>query len=130
MITSIHHINFLVRDLEAAVARHRRLLGSEPVFESLPTRGVETARFKVGETWVVLVQPTATESAPARHLAEHGEGFFLISYRTDNLEEYLDALESRGMDRPREKPRKGIANWRVVDIDESSGVLSQIAEEK
>jgi hypothetical protein len=50
MIKRIHHINFIVRDLEKALRRYKVLFG-DPVSEteSLPQRGVKLARFKVGE---------------------------------------------------------------------------------
>jgi methylmalonyl-CoA/ethylmalonyl-CoA epimerase len=87
MLKSVHHLNFLVRDLEAAVARWRTLFGFDVALrESLPDRGVITARFRIGETWIVLVQPTETDSAPGRHLREHGEGPFLVSFAVENLE--------------------------------------------
>ena len=76
MIKNIHHINFLVTELNRGIERFEKL-GLGPFHrDPLPNRGVETARAKVGATWLVLVQPTDPNGAPGRHLAEHGEGFF------------------------------------------------------
>lgn len=77
MVDCIHHINFLVKDLDTAVERYKVLLGDvELHYGDLEGRGVRTARFRLGESWLVLVQPTTADSVPARHLAQHGEGFF------------------------------------------------------
>ena len=80
MINNVHHINFVVRDLEAAVSSYEQIL-DRPVDarDSLQDRGVEIARFRLGETWLCLVQPIRPDTVPARHLKEHGEGFFLLS---------------------------------------------------
>ena len=86
MLHSIHHVNFRVRDLDTAVARWRKILDLDcETRESLPGRGVDTARFRVGVTWLVLVQPTNPDSVPGLHLEEHGEGVFLLSFGVDDL---------------------------------------------
>ena len=62
---SIHHLNFIVRDLEAAIPVWERILGA-PVArrDELTERGVIAARFRLGDTWLVLVQPTREDSVP------------------------------------------------------------------
>ena len=115
MARRVHHINFIVRDLEDAIARYEKILDM-PVTkrDQLDHRGVNTARFKLGETWVVLVQPTGSEGEPARYLAEHGEGFFLMSLEVDSLTEEKSRLGAAmfiGTERP------GVDDWRVTDLD-------------
>jgi methylmalonyl-CoA/ethylmalonyl-CoA epimerase len=115
--TRIHHINFVVRDLDAACRRFERLLGVEP-FERIdhPPRGSTIARTRVGESWLVLVCPHDPESVPGRHLAEHGEGFFLLSVGTDEL--------------PAETAtRPGIDGWKVADVGEAWGAILQLTED-
>ena len=71
MAENIHHINFLVRDLESAVTTWEQILNT-PVTarDRLESRGIESARFRIGETWLVLVQPVRPDTVPA-----------LVSYR-------------------------------------------------
>lgn len=117
MISHIHHINFLVKDLDEGVARYEELLGKNTFqFDDLEGRNAKTARAKVGETWLVLVQPLGNDGVPAKHLREHGEGFFLMSLGTDNLNQTLEKVES---DTDIEFPtpeRAGLDNWRVIDF--------------
>ena len=95
MLERIHHINLLVRDLDAAVRRYTNALGVEDwVFGELPGRGVRTARFRAGDSWVVLVQPTDDSGVPGRHLAEHGEGLFLLSFGVAELDAVLAGLDA------------------------------------
>ena len=129
MVKGIHHINFLVRDLDAAITRYEQILGI-PVtaVEALPRRNVNTARFRVGQSWLVLVQPTG-EGVPADHLNEHGEGFFLMSFEVDDLDATRERLSEAGLNL--DASRRGVANWTIADLDtaQSFNALLQFTEE-
>ena len=127
----IHHINFVVEDLDEAIERFETILGqSVQRRDGLPGRGALTARFKLGPSWLVLVQPTDANGVPGRYLAEHGEGFFLCSFGVDNLEETLVRLRESGVGLPG-PPRRGLDNWRVQDLDPEYclGEQFQVTEE-
>ncbi|MFT5711568.1 MAG: methylmalonyl-CoA/ethylmalonyl-CoA epimerase [Halioglobus sp.] len=127
MFNGVHHINFLVRDLKVAVERYRTVLGVDSFqYGELDGRGVRTARFRVGQTWLVLVQPTDPDSVPGRHLAKHGEGIFLLSLGVDSLEAAVKGVESRGGKFVSESPRKGLENWQVMDLDSAQFFDAQI----
>ncbi len=115
--TRIHHINFVVRDLDAACQRFERLLGLGP-FERIEhaPRGSTIARTRVGESWLVLVCPHDPESVPGRHLARRGEGFFLLSIGTDAM--HGDAAL-----------RDGIDDWKVADVGEALGAVLQLTDD-
>ncbi len=129
MIRKIHHINFLVRDLDAAIPVYERILGIPVTHrDELPDRGVRTVRFLVGGTWVVLVQPTRPDGIPARHLAEHGEGFFLMSLDVESLEKEVAVIGEGMLAGPE---RRGVDQWQVVDLrrDLTFGVQLQLVED-
>lgn len=116
MLKGLHHLNFVVRDLDAAVAAWERVLGLPPALrEDLPARGARTARFRIGESWLVLLQPTDPGGAPGRHLAQHGEGFFLLSFAVDDLEAATQRVQAQG-GRAIGSPRAGLGGWQVQDI--------------
>ena len=125
MSAVIHHINFIVHDLDAAVPVWERLLDM-PVTarDRLEQRGVRTARFRVGALWLVLVQPVRPDSAPGRFLAEHGEGFFLLSLASADLDAEAQRIGEDWFDGP---VRNGLDGWQVRDIDprRSLGALVQ-----
>ena len=115
----IHHLTFVVFDLEQAVARFSGDLGArECVREPLPERGVLTARFLVGGSWFVLVQPVG-EGEPANRLRERGEGLLLVSFQVRDLETALAKFESRGVTLLGH-PRSGVAGWQVQDLNSSA----------
>ena len=131
LITTIHHINFLVRDLDSAVKRYQAMFQTEEVIrEDLPRRGVKSARFKLGDTWLVLLEPLDADNVPGRHLAKHGEGFFLISYRVNDLDTASAVIGAQGIEVLDAKARAGLADWRVKDLSSEDlfGVNSQLAK--
>jgi hypothetical protein len=128
--TRIHHINFVVRDLEQAMLQFERTLGLDE-FEIVEhrIRGSRVARIPVGETWLVLVCPDDPESVPGRYLDLHGEGFFLISLGYNDIAQQLEHLESRKIPVSDHEPRQGILDWQVADIGEVNGVLLQMTND-
>ena len=131
MITGIHHINFLVNDLDTAVSRYSALLeGTSFEYAELAERGVRTAKADVGGTWLVLVQPTDSEGTPAQHLAQHGEGFFLMSFQTNDLTQQIESCKATQI-QPASAKRIGLDNWRVVDLSPNDffGAQLQLTEE-
>ncbi len=114
MVHNIHHLNFIVRDLAAAIPVWERLLGVTVARrDELPERGVSAARFRLGETWLVLVQPTRADSVPGRFLAEKGEGFFLLSLGVESLAAEIDRLGEAAFSGP---VRTGADGWQVRDL--------------
>ena len=117
-LTHVHHVNLLVRDIECAKRDYRAKFNIEFIDESLPSRGVLTSRFRVGESWLVLVQPIA-EGEPMRQLRERGEGLFLLSLGVAQAEDetpmhFHDEGES---DVPLSTVRDGISGWRIADFE-------------
>ena len=128
--TRIHHLNFVVRDLDEAMERFERVLDVEPfsLVDHAP-RGANVARTRVGDSWLVLVCPYEDDSVPGRYLAKHGEGFFLVSFGVSDLQAQLDALEGQDIDVVDRQPRAGILDWDVADIGEIHGALVQLTED-
>ena len=133
MLRNVHHINFLVADLDKAVERYKDLFGIESVeVEELPDRGVVTARFDVNGVWIILVQPVDDESEPARILKQQGEGVFLISFGVDDLEGMRAKLVAKGAIDESATARDGLQNWRVIDLNPDAvfGATIHLTEER
>ena len=133
-VDRIHHLNFLFADLDAAVERFELLLGPGS-FEmgSLASRDVRTARARVGDTWLVLVAPADpdADTEPAKHLREHGEGFFLLSFGVASLGAAIDSLAAGETPVAAGSPRQGLARWRVADlaVEAVPGINLQLTED-
>jgi methylmalonyl-CoA/ethylmalonyl-CoA epimerase len=128
-VTHIHHLNFIVRDIDQGVQRFSAMLGcADDAFirDPLPGRNVSTARIKLGETWLVLVSPLSEQGLPAEFLKQHGEGFFLLSLGVNDLSQSVSDLIQSGMNMTSDAPRQGLANWQVWDIDSLATWQAQI----
>ena len=131
MLKRVHHINFLVKDLEQAVARYQDILGVDfAQRDELPDRGVKIARARLGETWIVLVQPVESQGVPAKYLERHGEGFFLISYQVEDVLMAATKVTAAGVVPVNPEPRQGLDDWQVLDLpaDDLFGVPTQLAQ--
>lgn len=131
MIKRIHHINFIVKDLDKALLQYRVLFG-DPFgeIEFLPQRGVRLARFKIAETWLILVQPLGDEGVPAQYLKKHGEGFFLLSFQVDDVTKAAQKAASQGIEVLDKQPRQGLDDWKLMDLspDDLFGADFQLLE--
>ena len=132
MVRRIHHLDVVVRDLDRAVDRYRRILGTGPLGrESLPHRGIDLARFRLGESWLILVQPTRADSPVAAFLEENGEGFFHIAFQVEDVESWSRSLEEQGIRPANREPRRGVEGWKLVDleVDDTFGMMTQLVED-
>ena len=131
VLKCVHHINFIVNDLDTAVEAYQSKLGLGPFeYEELPERGVSTARARVGDAWIVLVSPHDEASVAGRHLKDHGEGFFLMSFGVDDLDQALAEFAQRGAIPTGSSARPGILGWRVADLEteDSLGVRFHLTQ--
>ncbi|MFT6270008.1 MAG: methylmalonyl-CoA/ethylmalonyl-CoA epimerase [Alphaproteobacteria bacterium] len=125
MITHIHHINFVVANLQASINYFAKLLAQQATIESLPQRNVNTARFKIGESLLILVQPLSKEGVVADILASKGEGVFLLSFATKSIDKSLLDLELSHAEK-----RVGLDSWPICDISplEQFGAILQLTQ--
>ena len=131
MIRRLHHLDFVVRDLDAAVAHWSRLLDREPAArDDLPERGVRLARFDVGGTWLILVQPVSASSPVHRFLESEGEGFFHVAFEVDDLDSEAQRLVGQGL-APDVGTRRGVEGWRLFDVpaERNLGAMAQLVAE-
>ena len=131
VLNCVHHINFVVADIDTGVKAYQRMLGLGPFeYEELPERGVSTARARIGSAWIVLVSPHDEGSIAGRHLKDHGEGFFLMSFGVDDLDQALAEFVQRDTTSIDNRARAGIHGWRVADLEteDSLGVRFHLTQ--
>lgn len=125
MLSHIHHINFVVKDLHNAMVYFDRLLNSVPKIDNLAQRNVITARYKIGQTYLVLVQPLSEQGVVAHILATKGEGIFLLSLATESIDQTLANLEIDTFEK-----REGLDSWQICDLTpyEQFGAILQLTQ--
>ena len=110
-IKKIDHLCFVVRDLEQAKKTYREDLGLVPDVEYIaPSESIRVARYYAGEVAIELMEPTSPDSEVGRFLRARGEGFYLISYKVDDVKEALKELKDKEVQLIDEQPRHLFGN--------------------
>ncbi|TKJ41016.1 methylmalonyl-CoA epimerase [candidate division LCP-89 bacterium B3_LCP] len=127
----IDHIAIAVADLDAAEVVYRDTLNLEwGGREEVATQKVLTSIFKVGESRLELVSPTAGDSPIAAFLRKKGGGLHHICFEVDDIEAEMKNLKDKGMRLLNSTPTPGVGGSRVVFLHpkDSSGVLVELVE--
>jgi len=94
----IDHVAIAVKDLDAAVRTFTRHFGFPVTPRSdLPALGIALQMLRIGDADLELFTPTASENPPAKFLAERGEGMYVLSLATENLDAAVQALSAKGI---------------------------------
>jgi methylmalonyl-CoA/ethylmalonyl-CoA epimerase len=130
-LQKIDHICFAVRDIEKTKEVYRDTFGLSPEVEYVaPTDRIKVARYYIGEVAVEFIESTSPDGEVARFIERHGEGFFLISYKVDDLDGALKELREKNVDLIDDKPRTLLGN-RYAFIHHPqrlNGVLTELLE--
>ena len=94
----IHHVASVVRDIDASIDFHTRVLGLalEQVAE-VPSQEVRIAFLTAGDSKIELVSPTNATSGVARFLESKGEGFHHLCLEVPDIAAELTALAAAGV---------------------------------
>lgn len=135
-IGPLDHVAVVVRSLDEAMPRYRRLFGLTPAAEPMEPQGqaVRVVFLPTGlapAAMIELIEPTDADSGVARFLAARGEGVHHVCLRTDDLPRDLAALaaaEARLID---ERPRPGAhGSVAFVHPQTLNGVLWELLQPK
>jgi methylmalonyl-CoA/ethylmalonyl-CoA epimerase len=128
----IEHIGIAVKDLEAANATYKAILGSEHYkTERVENEGVSTAFFKIGESKIELLAATNAESPIAKFIEKRGEGIHHIAFAVDDIEAEIKRLQEEGFRLINTEPKRGADNKLVAFMHPKSahGVLVELCQE-
>ncbi len=132
-VSKIDHLGIAVKNLEEAVKAYNEILGVEPVeIEDVPQEKVRVAMFKVGESYIELLEGTSPDSAISKYIEKRGEGIHHIAFRVENIEEAMNELK----DKVRfvyDKPRAVSNGKRIINFihpKSAHGVLIELVERK
>lgn len=131
MIERIHHMDYVVRDLDRASEQLETVFGLQVKERKVLEGNREVALFEIDDFRIALVRPLGgEESLASRWLNEQGEGFFHVAFKVDDLDRRVAELEAKGISFI-EKPKPPGLGWRVATIDPeyTVGVLTQLVGE-
>jgi methylmalonyl-CoA/ethylmalonyl-CoA epimerase len=129
MITGLDHIAIAVPDLAKSIKRFAddfglTLSGQEDVI----SEKTSTAFFPLSSTSIELVNPLDGAGPIAKYLDKRGGGIHHLCFRSDNLDEDVARLRSKGYQFLSDTPKVGAHNCRVIFIHPKScdGVLIEL----
>jgi len=131
MVTDIDHIAVAVADLEEEIKRYRDILGLEYCgTEEVAEQKVRVAFFRVGATFIELLEPTSPDSPIAQFIEKRGGGLHHIALAVDDIRGTLGELKGRGVRLLSDEPASGAHHSRIAFAHPKSfsGVLLEFKQ--
>ncbi len=131
MIVGIDHIAIAVSKLDEALQIYEKILGLKlEKVKVVEDQKIRVAFFKVGETKIELVEPTAPESTVAKFIERKGEGIHHIALKVTGIQGFLKSLKENGITLIDEKPRIGAEGGKIAFLHPKSlkNVLIELVE--
>ena len=136
-------VGLIVRDLDKAMEKYRKLLGMEPtrIIERSPTapgkkyyKGKESdfyqrvALYYFGDMEFEILQPFGEASALSDFLEEHGEGIHHVAFDTDDFKGTEALLESCGAHKVQTGPTSShpALEWGFFDTGDQLGTMIEL----
>jgi methylmalonyl-CoA/ethylmalonyl-CoA epimerase len=127
----IDHIGIAVKDLDAAEKTYTQLLGVPPYKrETVASQQVVTSFFKIGESKIELLSPTAPESPIAKFLENKGEGIHHLAFGVKDIVASLAKLKAQGFRLIHETPIQGADQKLIAFVHpkDTTGALIELCE--
>lgn len=134
VIERVHHVAYVVGEMDPALERFEAVFGIEPVHRAERSDDefeLETALYPAGEGLIEFISPTVARGWVAEYHAAHGDGFFHLGYEVDDLDAAIDRLRAAGVGLVTDEPQSGVGGaWSLVTIDEAETIVpTQLVED-
>jgi methylmalonyl-CoA/ethylmalonyl-CoA epimerase len=131
MFTFVHHVHYVVEDLEKLISYMERHFEMVPDHKGENTeRAYKEAIYKVGPTLIEFTQPTRTDTGMAKFLQQKGPGVYHVAWGTDFLEEKAKRLASKGVKLRDSGIGTSPRGYKTLNFDSSDSIgrLFQLAQ--
>lgn len=128
----IHHVGYVVADLDAAIARLEGLAATHVIErEVMDAQGVEAAMCATAGGAIELITPLEADGPIGRFLDKRGEGFHHVAFSVPDAAAALAALADAGAELLDEAPRRGLGGHLVGFVHPASalGVLTEVVQD-
>lgn len=130
-VKRIAHLGVAIKDLESPKKLYGGSLNLEHKGdEVVASQKVQVSFFKVGESNIELLLPTAPDSPVAKFLENKGEGFHHLALEVEDIDGAVQELKAAGVRLIDETPREGAHGTRVAFIHPKStfGLLVELVQ--
>lgn len=124
----LEHIGIASADIEADLARYKRLFGATPYkVEDVSSEGVRTYFLDAGGTKIELLEATSPESAIARHIEKRGPGLHHLAFAVDDARVMMERARAEGLRTLNPEPKPGADDKLIffVHPKDAGGVLTE-----
>ena len=133
MLNGIHHIAYVVADLDDSLSTFEHLFEAEPIFRYRRDDDfvLETALYLLGDHYIEFISPISENGWAHEYLAENGEGFFHIGYEVEDLDAAIRSLREVGVEFVTDEPQAGVGHrWEVITLaTEETVVPTQLVQD-
>lgn len=127
----LEHIGIAVRNLDQANELFARLLGRKHYkIEEVPSEGVRTSFFQLGDIKIELLEATTVDSPIARFIEKRGEGVHHLAFEVTDIQKRMDECENNNFKLLSAEPRPGADNKMICFLHPKTtqGVLVELCE--
>ena len=131
MLKYVHHVHYVVADLDKMIAYIDKNFGLKPLIVEDRHQQGKDAIYHVGPTLIELTQPTDPNSAQTKFLKTSGPGVYHVAWGVDDVPQKARDLAAKGN---KLRGQNGITQsprgYKTINIDQqdSQGVWFQLAE--
>jgi methylmalonyl-CoA/ethylmalonyl-CoA epimerase len=134
MFKYLHHVNYVVHNLDAMIEYLEKNFGMKPerVEVSKGNHPAREAVYFAGVTEIQIVEPLDKTSSAARHLAERGPGVTHVAWGVENSEALFQNLVENGNEMRRKAVSVAPRGYKTINIEPcavSQGVGLQLIED-
>jgi methylmalonyl-CoA epimerase len=130
-IRGVDHIAVAVKDVDDAIESFGRVLGAELIAKKeiqLVGSKMCAAYMKLGDTIIVLDQATDPDGFIAKFIERRGEGLHHLGLEVDDLDEFKERLQEKGVRIPHEEEPGGVRREILLSPKDLCGVVCQVIE--
>lgn len=131
-MNKVEHIGIAVNNMEESKWLFSRILNINAYkTENVPSEGVSTSFFRIGESKIELLEATTDDSPIRTFIKKKGEGIHHIAFEVADIESEMKRLKKEGFVLLNENPKRGADNKLVCFIHPKSanGVLIELCQE-
>ena len=126
----LNHVAIVVKDVQETLAFYRDTFGiGEAAIEEIPDQGVRATLIPIGGTQLELIEPVKPDTGVSRFLENWGEALHHICFEVQDLQDKLNAMDTKGYRLIDKIPRKGLAGMiAFIHPKSTRGVLIELVD--
>jgi methylmalonyl-CoA/ethylmalonyl-CoA epimerase len=129
----LEHIGIAVKNMEESNKLFAKLLGRDHYkIEEVPSEGVRTSFFDMGNIKIELLEATSPDSPIAKFIEKRGEGIHHLAFEVTDLQKSIAEYASKDFTPVSSAPKEGADNKLICFLHPRStnGVLVELCESR